>query len=168
MRQPDDPDAYACLHRDFRWQVPADFNIAVACSARWARSRRTAIRWETQSRAQGTLSYRELGAQSRRLAAALRRLGVQPGSRVAVVMPQRPEVAVAHMAVYSLGAVAMPLSVWFGPDALEYRLQDSGACVAIVDEGAIANLQGVRAACPALRSVIAVDGEHGQGQGDID
>jgi acetyl-CoA synthetase len=160
------PDAYARLHHDFRWQVPADFNIATACSARWARSRRTAIRWETDTGEQGALSYRELHAQARRAAAALRRLGVQPGDRVAVVMPQRPEVAVAHMAIYQLGAVAMPLSMLFGPDALEYRLQDSGACVAIVDESGIANLRAVRAACPALRTMLAAGGA--AGQGDID
>ena len=166
MRSHNPTDAYARLHRDFRWQVPADFNIAAACSTRWARSRRIAIRWETESGQQGSLSYRELDVLSRRLAAALRRLGVRPGDRVAVVMPQRPEVAVAHMAIYSLGAVAMPLSTLFGPEALEYRLQDSGACVAIADEGAIAALTNVRAACPALRTVVAVGGA--AGQGDID
>ena len=61
------------------------------------------------------------------LSHALRRLGVQRGDRVAIVMPQRFETAVAHMAVYQLGAVAMPLSMLFGPDALEYRLNDSEA-----------------------------------------
>ena len=47
------------------------------------------------------------------------------GDRVALVMPQRFETAVAHIALYQLGAVAMPLSMLFGPDALEYRINDS-------------------------------------------
>jgi acetyl-CoA synthetase len=42
---------------------------------------------------------------------------------VAIVMPQCFETAVAYMAVLQMGAVAMPLSLLFGPDALEYRLQ---------------------------------------------
>jgi acetyl-CoA synthetase len=100
------------------------------------------------------------------LSHALERLGVQPGDRVALVMPQRPETAVAHMAVYQMGAVAMPLSMLFGPEALAYRLSHSEAVVAIVDETSIANLRQARAECPALRHVVAV-GE-ARGQGDID
>ena len=45
-------------------------------------------------------------------------------------MPQRFETAVAYMAVLQLGAVAMPLSMLFGPEALQYRLHDSEAVVA--------------------------------------
>ena len=45
-------------------------------------------------------------------------------------MPQRFETAVAHIALYRLGAVAMPLSMLFGPDALEYRINDSEARLA--------------------------------------
>jgi acetyl-CoA synthetase len=75
---------------------------------------------------------------------------------VAIVMPQRFETAVAYMAVFQLGAVAMPLSILFGPDALEYRLQDSEAVVALCDESSIANVQQVRAQCPTLRSVIGI------------
>ena len=62
----------------------------------------------------------------------------------------------AYMAIFQLGAVAMPLSMLFGPDALEYRLQDSEAGVAICDESSIANLLLVRDQCPALRTVIGV------------
>jgi acetyl-CoA synthetase len=154
------------LHGGFRWQVPAEFNIAQVCCTRWADSGRIAVRWETEGGEGGTLSYRELAGQARRLAAALRRLGVQPGHRVAVVMPQRPETAVAHMALYLLGAVAMPLSMLFGPEALAYRLQDSGARVAIVDETGIDNLLAARADCAALRTVLAVGGAAGRGEVD--
>ena len=50
----------------------------------------------------------------------------------------------------------MPLSMLFGPEALDYRLQDSEAVVAICDESSIANLLAVRAQCPALRTVVGV------------
>ena len=164
------PDAWAHLHGSLRWQVPERFNIAEACAARWAAdpavAGRTAIAWEHEDGRSGTLSYAELHAQSLRLAAALAGLGVKRGDRVAVVMPQRPETAVAHMAVYHLGAVAMPLSMLFGPEALAYRLQDSAAVLALADETAIANLLAVRAECPALRTVVAVGAA--AGQGDVD
>ena len=73
------------------------------------------------------------------------------GDRVALVLPQRFETAVAHIALYRLGAVAMPLSMLFGPEALEYRLNDSEARLAIVDESGIANVLAARAAVPAAR-----------------
>ncbi|RPH60866.1 MAG: AMP-binding protein, partial [Burkholderiales bacterium] len=88
------------------------------------------------------------------------------GDRVAIVMPQRFETAAANIAVYQLGAVAMPLSMLFGPEALEYRLQHSEAAVAIVDESGIANLRAARAACPGLKHVVAVGAA--AGQGDVD
>jgi acetyl-CoA synthetase len=81
-------------------------------------------------------------------------------------MPQRFETAVANMAIFQLGAVAMPLSMLFGPDALAYRLNDSQAGVAIVDESAIASVLAVRADCPDLRRVLTVG--QAQGQGDLD
>ena len=163
-------DPYQLLHGSFRWQVPALFNIAEVCCARWARrpptARRVAVAWEHEDGRRGTLSYGQLQAQADRLAHALAALGVRRGDRVAVVMPQRPETAVAHIALYRLGAVAMPLSMLFGPEALAYRLQDSGAVLAIADESAIASLLAVRAACPALRTLLAVGGA--VGQGDLD
>jgi len=91
-----------------------------------------------------------------RLANVLVGMGVRQGDRVAIVLPQCFEVAVAYMAVLQMGAVAMPLSQLFGPEALEFRLQDSEAVVAIGDAQTLANLAAVRAHCPALRQCIGV------------
>ena len=164
----DPADRYAALHAGLRWRVPANFNIAQACCARWAREtpRAVAIRWEHEDGRSAEFSYRQLQQAANRLANLLLRLGVKRGDRVAVVMPQRFETAVAHIAVYQLGAVAMPLSMLFGPDALEFRLRDSDTRVAVVDESAVDNLHAVRAACPALEHVIAVGGA--EGRGDVD
>jgi acetyl-CoA synthetase len=159
------PDPYAELHAGFRWHVPADFNIAEVCCTRWARARpdAVAIRFEDERGTRTDFTYREMDREADRLAAALRGLGVAPGDRVALVLPQRFETAVAHVALYRLGAVAMPLSMLFGPDALEYRIQDSEARLAIVDESGIANLRDARPLCPALATVVAVGAAEGQG-----
>jgi acetyl-CoA synthetase len=155
-------DNYARMHAGFGWQVPQDFNIAQVCCTRWAQGpdagERTAIVAHGASPGAERLSYRELQARADALSRLLAGLGVQRGNRVAIVMPQRFETAIAYVAVFQLGAVAMPLSILFGPDALEYRLQDSEAAVAICDESSIANLLAVRGACPALRSLIGVGG----------
>ena len=64
--------------------------------------------------------------RANRLSNALRGLGVGSGDRVAIVLPQRPETAISYMAIFQMGAIAVPLSHLFGPDALEYRLRDAG------------------------------------------
>ena len=71
-------------------------------------------------------------------------------------MPQCFETAVAYMAVLQMGAVAMPLSLLFGPEALEFRLQDSEAVVAIADASALHDLHLARKHCPLLRTVVGV------------
>jgi acetyl-CoA synthetase len=173
------PDDYAALHAGFRWQVDTYFNIADVCCRRWANDipakdghspaiRRTAIRAHHPDAESVFYSYAELQQAADALSLALRALGVRRGDRVAIVMPQRFETAVAYMAVLQMGAVAMPLSILFGPEALEYRLHDSEAVLAIGDDSSIANLQLIRRQCPALRTVMAVGSAKGQGDVDYD
>ncbi|MBA3625464.1 MAG: acyl-CoA synthetase, partial [Methylibium sp.] len=101
-------DHHEDLHRAFRWRVPPLFNLAEACCGRWARDaamrERIAIVHEAEDGGVTRLSYAELQAQANRLANALERVGLQRGERVALVLPQRPETAVAHIAIQQLGA----------------------------------------------------------------
>ena len=156
----DSSDHYDQLHREFRWHVPDIFNMAEVCCGRWARAhgatKRIAIHASSPGATATFHTYSELQQQANRLSQALRALGVARGDRVAIVMPQRFETAVAYIAVLQMGAVAMPLSVLFGPEALAYRLQDSEAVVAIGDEASTASLLALRADCPALRDVLGV------------
>ena len=162
------PEPYASIYRGFRWQVPQAFNLFEVCCARWARQtpQATALICEHEQGDIAQLSYADLHAYALRLAAALLALGVTRGDRVAIVMPQRLETAVAHMAVSALGAVAMPLSMLFGAEALSFRLRDSQAALAIVDESAIDNLLAARSECPALRHIVAVGAAAGRGSID--
>jgi acetyl-CoA synthetase len=168
--QPSDKaaDGYNALHTSFQWQVPTHFNIAQVCCGRWAaleNATKTVAVYACYTGISGTngtqnnplsLSYAQLQQQANRLSNLLKKQGVKRGDRVAIVMPQRFETAVAYIAVLQMGAVAMPLSMLFGPDALEYRLQDSDAVAAIVDVNALPNVQAVRANCPLLRCVVGV------------
>jgi len=153
-------DNYASLHSNFQWLVPTGFNIAQVCCARWANApetgQRVAIR-EYHGGANDIFhTYSELQKQANRLSNVLTDLGVGRGDRVAIVMPQCFETAVAYMAVLQMGAVALPLSMLFGADALEFRLHDSAAVVAICDATSLEVMQAVRANCPLLRSTIGV------------
>jgi len=112
-------DRYDALYRQFRWNVPARYNIAQACCGQWAADRsRFALYWEDESGATAAYSFWDIQQQANRLSNALVALGVQRGDRVALLLPQRPESAIAYMAIFQMGAVALPLSHLFGPDAL--------------------------------------------------
>lgn len=151
------PDRYEELYREFRWLVPDRFNIAEACCSRWtADPSRIAILYEDDAGQTATISYAEMQRSANRLSNLLAGLGAQRGDRIAIILPQRIETAVAHIACYQSGMVAMPLSVLFGPEALEYRLQDSEACIAVVDDAVLGRIEEIRARCPALKQVIAL------------
>ncbi len=153
-------DPYTRLHSGFRWLVPAHLNMAQVCSTRWANlpdaTKRIAVKTHSEGGEGTNHSYATLQQQANRLSNVLMGLGVKRGDRVAIVMPQRFETAVAYIAVLQLGAVAMPLSMLFGPEALEFRLHDSDAVAAICDGAALAGLIAVRARCPLLRAVVQV------------
>ena len=152
-------DRYREIYDGFRWQVPERFNISEACCRRHAQdSSRVALYWEDENGAASAHTFRDLQEQANRLSNALTGLGVGRGDRVGIILPQRPETAIAHMACYQIGAVAMPLSILFGPEALEYRLRDSAAAVALVDPASLPNLAPIRDRLPALEHVIGVAG----------
>jgi acetyl-CoA synthetase len=77
-------------------------------------------------------------------------------------MPQRPQTATALLGIVQMGAIAVPLSTLFGPEALQARLADSGAKAAIVDDLSIATVKSLRASLPALKAVIGVGKAEGR------
>jgi acetyl-CoA synthetase len=151
---------YSELTRQFRWQVPAAYNIGVDVCDRWAAAdpRRRAI---VHARPDGTsedVSFGWLRETSNRLANALRAHGVKRGDRVAILLPQVPEVVACHVAVYKLGAVVLPVAVVFGVDALAYRLQNSGAAALVTNAAGAAKIAAIRAEAPDLKLVLSIDG----------
>jgi acetyl-CoA synthetase len=157
-------DRYDELYQSFRWQVPEHFNIAQACCGRWAAGpSRRALYWEDESGAQAQLSFQDVQLAANRLSNALAALGVKRGDRVAIILPQRPETAIAYIALFQMGAIALPLSHLFGPDALEYRMHHAEASVALVEPTTLANLCAIRDRLPHLRHVIGVGGAEDTG-----
>ena len=152
-------DRYAEIHASWRWDVPADFNIAHACCTRWAADRsRFALYFEDEDGTRAAYTFWDLAQHANRLSNALAAYGIGRGDRVALILPQRPETAIAHLAVHQLGAVSVPLSFLFGPEALEYRLQNSEAKAVFVDPQSLPNLLPIRERCNELALVIGVAG----------
>ena len=68
-------------------------------------------------------TFRSLKNFSNQLANTLRAHGIERTDRVGILLSQRPETLISHIAVYKLGAVAVQLLTLFGPEAIEYRLE---------------------------------------------
>jgi acetyl-CoA synthetase len=151
--------SYEALYDAFRWNIPADFNIAAACVDRWAIAEpdRPALVHFDGAR-EHAIPYGTLRRDSDRLALALRARGIGRGDRVAVLLPQSAETVVAHLAAYKLGAVVVPLAVLFGPDALRVRVAAAGIKAALTDAAGAAKFAALGDAAPALATVLSVDG----------
>ncbi|HWA46907.1 MAG TPA: acyl-CoA synthetase [Dongiaceae bacterium] len=153
-------DSYESLCGAFRWDVPDFYNIGVDVCDRWAAREpdRVALTFVTEAGAARDYTYGALRNGSNLLANLLRALGVQRGDRVAVLLPQAPETAIGHIAIYKMGAIAVPLFGLFGPEALQYRLKDSGAKAVLTNREGAAKLAELRPMLPELRHVICCDG----------
>ncbi len=151
-------DSFEQARRSFRWQVPGDFNMASAvCDRHAGKSSATALLCETSAGQTTRYTFNDLRLLSNRLANAFQSVGVQAGDRVAIILPQRVETGLCHLAAWKIGAVSLPLSVLFGTDALQYRLQDSGARIAICSKEGFDRVQSLRAELPDLDTVINCD-----------
>ncbi len=154
-------DRYDDLYRDFAWEIPEDFNIGRAVSDEWAARTPDRVCLEHFSPDGNHLSmtYRELADRSASLANALVSLGVTKGDRVALLLPQSFETVIAHVAIYKIGAIALPLALLFGVEALEYRLRTAGALVVITNTFGLDRISHIRERLPDLSEVICVDGD---------
>jgi len=154
-------DSYEQLRDSFEWEVPAAFNIADYVCDRWAEDKgRVALFSENEAGDRRTYTFWEMQNATNALAHSLAEQGVRRGDRVGVNSPQRPETAFAHIAVWKLGGVSVPLSTKFGPDALRFRLADCDATACFVDEQNIDTFREIRRELPALQSVVTI--------GDVD
>jgi acetyl-CoA synthetase len=158
---------YDTLYRQFRWELPPTYNIGVEVCDRWAAAdpRRLALVHIRPDGRSEEITYGWLRETSNRLANALVAHGVTRGDRVAILLPQSSEVAAIHVAIYKLGAVALPLATLFGIDALAYRLQNAGAKALLTNTQGLAKLAQIRGDLPDLALVLSSDGA---GDGALD
>ena len=94
--------SYEALRAAFRWTIPERFNIGVAVSRPWAKADpdRPVIYWRRKPGEIDNLTAGALERRSNQLAHALGALGLARGDRVALVLPQSHQTAIAHVAIY--------------------------------------------------------------------
>lgn len=150
---------YDALYRDFRWQIPDRFNIGTAVSNAWAAHApdRVCLEHFLPDAPPLRLTYGELAARSDAFAAALAAEGVKAGDRVAILLPQSFETVISHLAIYKLGAIALPLALLFGADALSFRMKNAEAKAIVTNRFGQERLQPIRTDLPALDLVISIE-----------
>ena len=108
------------------------------------------------------ISYAETAGRSDKLAAGLQSLGVGPGDRVAVVLPNEQAAVLAVFACARLGAIQVPLNTFLRGEFLRHQLADCSASVVITDAPGLDQIRRMESVLPDLTSVILV----GVGEGD--
>lgn len=145
------------IKREFHWAIPGRYNLGVDCSDRQD-SGATAMIHERADGSVHAYTYGRLTELSNRFANALRGSGVRRGDRVAIILPQLPETAIAHIAAYKIGAIAIPMSILFGPEALEMRLRDSGTRLVVTDSQTVPKLEELYDRLPDLHHLFLTQG----------
>jgi acetyl-CoA synthetase len=151
-----------------KWFIGGELNASYNCVDRHLngpRKNKAAIIWEGEPGDDRVLTYHDLYREVNRAAAALQRLGVKKGDRVAIYLPMIPELPIALLACARLGA---PHSVVFGgfsPHALRDRINDCQAKVLITADGGYRrgnvvplkdNADAAVAECPSIEKVLVV------------
>lgn len=154
--------SWDALREQFAWQIPEHFNMAHVCCDRHASDRaRVALLYEDETGNRQTYTFRDIKQRANQFANVLTALGIGKGDRVGIILPQRPETAIAHLGIYKIGAIAVPLAELFQQDALRFRLSDSEAKAVVVDTANVHKVHGIRGDLPSLDRIILVGARPG-------
>jgi acetyl-CoA synthetase len=147
---------YEEICQNFAWQIPERYNIGRDIADRQDPAA-PALIYRTEDGTVERFSFGDIARASNRLANLLTASGLGRADRVAILLPQRPETAFAHAAIYKAGMIAIPLFTLFAEEALVYRLRNSGAAAVVTDEGGLAKIRTFRDQLPELRHVFVTD-----------
>ena len=152
--------SYLELTGSFNWNIPEYYNIGTDVCDKWADADPTRLALIHKGK-DGTISrysFDDIKALSNQTARLLAAHDVQPGDRVGVLLPQAPETAFAHVGIYKMGAIAVPLFTLFGEHALQYRLNDSAAKAVITDNRGAKKLLRIRDRLTRIPAIFNTDG----------
>ena len=152
-------ESYEAVCREFSWRIPEFYNIGVDLCDKWADDpSRLALIHEKRDGSTVRYTFAGLKKLSDQAATLFVSRGIQAGDRIGILLPQEPETAIAHLAAYKMGAIAVPLFTLFGIDALKYRLNDAGIRLLVTDSSSMDKIAQIRAALPALETIFCIDG----------
>lgn len=127
-------NSYSKLYSEFKWDIPEFYNMGVDVCDKWAAEDPDKLAIiDLSKEVEERVSFGHLKAISDALAVELMHQGIHPGDRVGVLRSQDKWTAAAHIAIWKLGAISVPLFVLFGEDALSVRIKDSGTNLVITE-----------------------------------
>ena len=124
--------AYEEMRARHRWEVPERYNIARDVCDKHPRDK-LAMVWEDWRGSERRVSFGELQDLSNRFANVLEAHGVERGDRVATLLPSLPETAAVFLGTYKRAAILLSMSVLYGDEGIQHRLNDSGARALVTD-----------------------------------
>ncbi|GGQ17166.1 AMP-dependent synthetase/ligase [Streptomyces roseolilacinus] len=141
------------------YEVPADGNLTDLVHRNAAQHPDVAVMARKVAGGWSDVTAKEFLAEVRAAAKGLVAQGVRPGDRVAVISRTRYEWVQLDFAIWSAGAVTVPVYETSSPEQIQWILGDSGAVAAVVESAAHAEaVESVRDALPALKHVWRIDG----------
>lgn len=148
-------DYQALAARVLSGSLDGGLNACVECCDRHADDvAKVALHWENKDGDRATVTFAELQERAARFANVLKARGVQPGDRVAGLLPRVPELLTVILGTWRAGAVYQPLFTAFGPKAIEYRCGASEAKLVVTDAANRSKLDDVKD-CPAVMTIAA-------------
>ncbi len=152
-------ETYEDVYGSFSWEIPEFYNMGVDICDKWAHQRyRLALIYENEKGQLEQYTFWDLKRLSNRLANGLKAHGLSQGDRMGIMLPQSPEAGISHIAIYKIGAIAIPLFTLFGTDALAYRLSNSEAKAIVTDEANLQKVLDVWEKVPTLKIVVVTRG----------
>ena len=161
---------YEQLRRDFRLDVPEQFNYARDVVDRWARTdpdRLALVAVEPDGLAAHRYTFGEIAERSERIAAMLISLGVAAGDRVFVMLPRIVEWYDILLGCFKIGAVPMPATMQLTSKDVSYRINRADATVVVTDSDGYGAVSASLGQCPTVSQRLAV-GFAQQGWVDIE
>lgn len=155
-------DTYERLCKDFKWDIPKHYNIGFDACDKWAEKDpdRTALIIVGDKGEATRVSFLNLKSISNRIANLLVSMNTRKGDRVGVLLPQGLETAASHIAIYKMAAIAVPLFVLFGPEALEHRIVDAGIKTILTNKQGAEKLRAMTTSAQSNLTIYTIDGAH--------
>ena len=149
---------YERMCKEFHLKVPKHFNFGFDVIDKWAKGKtRLALRFVDQSgQKQEDYTFQDLSALSNKFANVLKKLSVQKGDRVLLVLPKIPQWYIALLGMIKLNIVPIPVTVSCTSEDIEYRLNQAMAKIIITDFDNIPKIEAIKNKCPSLKALILV------------
>lgn len=150
--------------KDWKWDIPKDYNIGVDVVDKHADSKsrnKVALYWENAEGVSKKFTFWEMKDLTNKFGNVLKKLGFKKGDRFLIRLPNLPEFQVSFIGGVKIGAIPIPSSVMFRKHEIEYRINDSGSIAVITTSRYVNEINEIKDKCPTLKHVIIIDEAYG-------